>query len=143
MSNKKMILQGISRKNNIALLYLFGSQAEAGLKVLEGEKPGKIDPLTDMDVGVVFNFELPEPTERYKLFSSLYLELEELFSPYPLDLVFLQEHHSVFQANAICGRCVYFSSLQFKEDYEENILRRAADFRPFLERYYDELLGEA
>jgi hypothetical protein len=31
----------------------------------------------------------------------------------------------------------------FKEDYEEMILRRAADFRPFLELYLKEALEEA
>ena len=71
-----------------------------------------------------------------------YNELEELFLPYPLDLVFLQENHSFFQAKVLCGKCLYYSDPNFKETYEENILRRAADFKPFLERYFDELLEE-
>jgi hypothetical protein len=31
----------------------------------------------------------------------------------------------------------------FKDDYEEMVLRRAADFRPFLELYLKEVLEEA
>ncbi|QSQ08470.1 hypothetical protein H0A61_00792 [Koleobacter methoxysyntrophicus] len=140
--NKRQILNSIASKNNIALIYIFGSQVEAGLDLLNQKPPEPVDPLTDIDIGVVFKTKLPGPKERYELYSSIYNHLEDLFKPYPLDLVFLQETHSVFQANAICGRCIYFCSLEFKEVYEENILRRAADFRPFLERYLDEILEE-
>lgn len=140
--NKQVILNKLCKKNNIALLYIFGSQVQAGINLLKGKKHELKDPLTDIDIGIVFHSELPGPKERYKIYSRIYNELEELFIPYPLDLVFLQENHSVFQANAICGKCIYYSSLEFKEAYEEAILRRAADFKPFLERYYDEFLEE-
>jgi hypothetical protein len=59
-----------------------------------------------------------------------------------LDLVFLQETHSVFQANVISGHCIYAASSSIQEEYEENVLRLAADFRPFLEHYLDEVLEE-
>lgn len=39
------------------------------------------------------------------------------------------------------GPCVYAVSPPFKAAYEERILARAADFRPFLERYYADRLG--
>lgn len=136
------LLEKIARENNIALAYIFGSQAKTGLDLLKGARREIHDPLTDIDLGVVFTGSLPGPAKRAYLYSSLFNKLAGLFVPFPLDLVFLQETHSVFQANAICGRCVYYRSLDFKEQYEENILRRAADFRPFLERYLDEMLEE-
>jgi hypothetical protein len=37
---------------------------------------------------------------------------------------------------------LYYSRLDFKEEYEENIFCRALDFRPFLEKYLDEILEE-
>lgn len=39
--------------------------------------------------------------------------------------------------------CHEIKDEQFRGTYEEDILRRAADFRPFLERYLDEYLEEA
>lgn len=58
----------------------------------------------------------------YKLHSTLYNQLDELFLPLCLDLVFLQETHSVFQFEAIKGICIYAVSEGIKEEYEHNIL---------------------
>jgi hypothetical protein len=85
---------------------------------------------------------LPGPKEIFQFYSFIYNELQELFNPFPLDLVFLQETHSVFQAQVICGECIYSVSPSIKEKYEEDILRRAADFKPFLKMYLDEILEE-
>ncbi|MCD5406448.1 MAG: nucleotidyltransferase domain-containing protein [Desulfotomaculum sp.] len=141
--NKQIILNNICKKYGIALVYIFGSQVKTGLDLLKGIKKTVNDPLTDIDVGVIFQFELPGYRQRYRLYSDLFNELEDLFTPYPLDLVFLQETHSVFQGHAICGQCIYYHDLLFKENYQERVLYRAADFRPFLEQYLDEVLEEA
>jgi hypothetical protein len=142
MTCKILLLNKICKKHNIELLYIFGSQIENGLKLLDNKVIKNNDPLTDIDIGVVFKSNLPDPSERYKLYSSIYNQMEDIFSPFPLDLIFLQENHSVFQANAICGKCLYYANIEFKEKYEENILTRAADFKPFLELYYQEFFEE-
>ncbi|NLY75281.1 MAG: nucleotidyltransferase domain-containing protein [Firmicutes bacterium] len=136
-------LDMVCQKYAIALVYLYGSKAEEGLRHLRGENVKIDDRFTDIDVGVVFKEPLPPPEKRYKLYSSVFNEFEELFRPLPLDLVFLEEGHSVFQSEAIKGYCVYSVDETFKENYEEMILRRAADFRPFLELYLKEALEEA
>lgn len=64
------------------------------------------------------------------------------FLPLKLDLVFLQETHSVFQVEAINGICIYMESLAVKDAYEHRILARAADFRYVLQKYYRERLEE-
>lgn len=133
----------VCQRYAIALVYLYGSKAEEGLRYLRGENIIIDDRLTDIDVGVVFKESLPPPEKRYKLYSSVFNEFEELFRPLPLDLVFLEEGHSVFQGEALKGYCVYSIDEAFKENYEEMILRRAADFRPFLELYLKEALEEA
>jgi len=136
-------LKGICRKYGVALLYLFGSQKEAGLALLAGEKREPPDQLTDIDVGVVVKDGLPRAYERAKVYARLYNELEELFRPFRLDLTLLQENHSVFQLEAVArGKCVYAESEEFKEEYEMSILRRAADFRWVLEKFYEEKLSE-
>ncbi len=139
---KLKLINNIAEKNDIALIYIFGSRVKTGINILRGVRRKNDDPLADIDIGVVFRSGLPSPRKRPEVYSSIYNQLEDLFVPFPVDLVFLQETHSVFQANAICGRCVYYHSRDFKETYEENVLRRAADFRPFLERYLDEMLEE-
>jgi predicted nucleotidyltransferase len=140
--DKLKLINYIAENNNIALVYIFGSRVITGLDLLKGVRRKNNDPLADIDIGVVFKSGLPSPRKRPELYTSIYNQMEDLFIPFPVDLVFLQETHSVFQANAICGRCIYYFSLDFKETYEENVLRRAADFRPFLERYLDEMLEE-
>ncbi len=62
--------------------------------------------------------------------------------PLSLDLVLLQETHSIFQLEAIKGICVYRESEQAKEDYEMSVLRRAADFGPVLAKFLEETLEE-
>lgn len=137
---KEKALAEIGQKYNLDLIYLFGSQVTNGLRILQGEEISVSDPLTDLDVGVVTCVPLPPPAERSKLYAELTIVLSDLFEPFPVDLVFLEENHSVFQAEIFKGQCIYASSEEKKDNYELNILRRAADFRPFLELFLQEAL---
>ena len=134
-------LRDICRTRSIALAYLFGSQKDTALKILNGDDVRIQDPLADIDVGVVFDKPLPT-VNRHELYAEVYADLADLFTPYQLDLVLLEENHSVFQAEALKGICVYCANDATRDRYENAILRRAADFRPFLEKYYEELLAE-
>ena len=139
---EKNILATIAKKYNIILIYVFGSQVGTAINILKGITKIPEDRMADIDVGLVLQKKLPAPKEIFQFYSFIYNELQELFNPFPLDLVFLQETHSVFQAQAICGECIYSLSPSIKEKYEEDILRRAADFKPFLKMYLDEILEE-
>ena len=133
-------LREISQKYNIALIYLFGSQKESSVKILNGEKVDINDPLADIDVGIIFSQDIESIPERHKVYSNIYNDLEDLFLPYHLDLVFLQECHSVFQTEALLGICVYSISEEFKDEYEMMVLRRSADFKYVLDKYSEEAL---
>lgn len=133
-------LRDICQKYNIALVYIFGSQKENSLKLLNGEKVDIKDPLADIDVGIVFSQDIESIPERHKVYSYIYNDFEDLFLPYHLDLVFLQECHSVFQTEALSGICVYKISEEFKDEYEMMVLRRAADFKYVLDKYTEEAL---
>lgn len=135
-------LKGICVDHDVILVYLFGSQAEAGFGLLEERNEVPSDQLADLDVGVVTAKPLPPPGQRAKLYSDLYNELEEVFKPFRLDLVFLEEHHSVFQFEAIKGICAFCASEEARDGYEMMVLRCAADFRPFLKRFLQEALEE-
>lgn len=132
----------ICRQNGVILAYLFGSQAHNGCKLINGEKVAHKDTLADLDLGVVLDDENRLTGSMYKLYSTLYNQLDELFLPLRLDLVFLQEAHSVFQFEAIKGICIYAANEGIKEEYEHRILARAADFRWVLEQYYRERLED-
>jgi uncharacterized protein len=139
---KKESLYAVLARHKVALAYLFGSQIDAGLSMLEGASVNMDDPLTDLDLGVTFIDGLPQAGKRAFLYSQLYNELCDLFAPYTLDLTFLQENHSVFQANAISGICIYAASPVLQDEYEERVLTLAADFKPFLDKYLEEYLEE-
>ncbi|MGE5484071.1 MAG: nucleotidyltransferase domain-containing protein [Ignavibacteriales bacterium] len=135
------VIEGIAQGYGISLVYIFGSQLQVGLEILRGIRRSRVDPVADIDIGVVLERGMPPARERIDLYSTIHNALQDVSASYPVDLVFLQETHSVFQANAICGQCIRSVNPEFKAEYEDNTLRRAADFRPFLEMYLDEILG--
>jgi predicted nucleotidyltransferase len=135
-------LRRLGRQYGLALVYLFGSQAAAGARLLAGEAVTPSDALADLDVGVVTREPLPPPYERAQFYARLFNDLEDVFRPFPLDLVLLEENHSVFQLEAVKGICVYQASEERREEYEMNILRRAADFAPVLDLFHRECLEE-
>ena len=99
------------------------------------------DRLTDIDIGIVFKEEVPIE-KRYQIFSEIYNALSDLFLPLRLDITFLQENHSVLQSQALLGNCIYSADNRFKDEYEHNILARAADFKFVLDKYYEEKMEE-
>lgn len=140
--DRKAALERLSKKNMISLIYLFGSQAQKGLALLNSVSVEADDYLEDLDIGIVLRDALPSAEKMPTFYSNLYNQISTLFEPLKLDLVLLQEQHSVFQAEAVYGICIFAESKFIQEEYEENILRRAADFRPVLEKFYEERLEE-
>jgi len=140
---KNKAIEDTCNRYGIALVYLFGSCAEKAYHSLLHDKTMHTDdPLTDIDIGVVFTNPLPTTEKRYLLFSDLYNAFADMFHPIPIDLVFLEENHAVFQVEALKGRCIYAISDRFKDNYEEMVLRRAADFKPVLDLFFKEVLEE-
>lgn len=141
--DKLAALKSIAHSYGIALVYLFGSRSEEAYCSLHGDNPLIDDPLADIDVGVIFQQHLPPAEKRYFLYADIYNDMIGLFNPYPVDLSFLQENHAVFQVEALKGICIYSMDENFKDRYEEMILRRAADFKPVLELFLKEALEGA
>lgn len=137
-----MTIDEIARKYGLSLIYVFGSQVETALALIQGKALPVTDPLSDIDVGVVFAGGLPPADQRPGIYAGLYHDLQEIFHPHRLDLTFLEENHSVFQASVLNGKNIYSRDDETRFRYEERIACRAADFRPVLERYLDEILEE-
>jgi predicted nucleotidyltransferase len=125
----------------ILAAYAFGSMAERVNPLLEGEEPGEVaDLLADLDIGVVFYEKPPTPAERIRLYGKLYSKLSDVFSPFPLDLVFLQETGVVLQFEAINGVVIYSADDDRRLDYEERVIKFYQDWKPDYDRYVKEVL---
>jgi len=120
---KKERLVNILRPHQVKVVYLFGSQKEAGISFLSGKAP-KIDEKADLDVGVVFE-KLPE--DAFNAYGAIYADLSLFFEPFNVDLVFLQETNILFQYEAIRGEIIYYDDEYFLEEYEEYVMKRASD----------------
>lgn len=114
----------ICRRYNVALCYVFGSQAETGIAVLQGRQVEVLDPESDIDFAVLF---IKPPENRLRVYASLSLELQELVSPFKSDLLFLHEVDHLIQLEAIKGVNIYSISDAFRESYEERVMMFASD----------------
>lgn len=114
----------ICKRYNIALCYLFGSQAETGFAILQGREVKILDPESDIDFAVLF---VKPPEDTLKAYAVLSLELQELVSPFKADLLFLHEVDHLIQLEAIKGINVYSISDSFRESYEEKVMSFASD----------------
>jgi len=131
-------IKAIARKYGITLVYLFGSEAERGRIYFEG---GKVTPhpFSDLDVAVAFEKALPEPMETY---GRLYREISEIFVPFNVDLLFMQEVNTLFQHEIIRGIRIYAREESDADEFEEGIMKRSEDLL-FKKRILDRDIMEA
>jgi len=134
-------LKKLLRSYQVKIAYFFGSQKEAGMAFFVGEER-KIGKRSDLDIGVVFE---KLPVKPFEVYSELYADLSAIFEPFKIDLVFLQETDVLFQYEAIKGEPFYCEEESFLDDYEEIVMKQAADLsfkkiefeRDFLEAVRD------
>jgi predicted nucleotidyltransferase len=131
-------IKATAKQYGITLLYLFGSEAEKGRNYLEG---GEVTPhpFSDLDVAVAFEKPPSEPMETY---GHLYRELSEIFLPFNLDLVFIQEVNALFQHEIIRGVRIYARDEVEADEFEEGIMKRCEDLL-FKKRILDRDIMEA
>jgi len=92
-------IKDIAQRHGTFLIYLFGSEAKRGKIYVEGGM-AMPHPFSDLDVAVCFEKAPEEPMETY---GCLYREFSELFSPFKVDLLFMQEVNPLFQHDIIKG----------------------------------------
>lgn len=139
-TSKKRELHRICEGYTILAVYLFGSMANEGVALLDNKMPVNLDPLADLDVGVVFLQAVSDPKERVKFYKKLYSDLSDLFSPLSLDLVFLQETGVIIQSEAINGQLIYSRDDDQRTDYEERVIKFYQDWKPVYDQYMNEVL---
>ena len=116
-------LAEIFKKYKVKAAYIFGSQKEKGLIFLSGGEI-KNEKGSDLDIGIIFE---KLPLHTFEIYGEIYASLALLFEPFEVDLVFLQETDIFFQYEAIKGEMVYCADSVFVEEYEEKIIKKAAD----------------
>lgn len=116
-------IKNTAEKYGIALIYLFGSQAENGARYLKGDNINAED-LSDLDLAVSFK---NIPSEPMKIYGALYKELSKVFEPFYIDLVFMHEVEILFQYEIIKGIRIFEKDEFLADELEEMIMKRAED----------------
>ena len=125
-----IFLTGISRekliqifvRHNVVAVYLFGSQLK-----------GTADPMSDVDIGVVFGGKGIATNDLLILQD----DLQRLVGSTRVDLVLLEKACVTVAFNAISqGEVIYSSNDELRTDFEERVLRDYHDFTPFLKEFY-------
>ncbi len=129
-------IEKLAKRFNVRIIYLFGSRKDEGTGYLKGH-PVSSKVKSDLDIGVVFGGLPPNKTEVY---GQMYIELSEIFEPFEIDLVFLEETDSLFQYEAIKGEVVYYDDMDFLDSYEESVMKRAEDYSFKLKEFERDLL---
>jgi len=113
-------IRNIAKKYGIALIYLFGSQAENGARYLAGDNIS-VEDLSDLDVAVAFE---NIPSEAIKIYGALYKEFSKIFAPFYIDLVFMHDMETLFQYEIIKGERIFNKDEFSTDEFEEKIISR-------------------
>lgn len=122
--SKMKQIKAISKRYDLALCYLFGSQKGEGKALLEGKHLELTDTESDIDFAVLFK---RLPHNSLDVYASLSLDLQDLVSPFKADLLFLHEVDHLIQLEAIKGINIYSANEEYRETYEEKVMMFASD----------------
>jgi predicted nucleotidyltransferase len=118
-------------------VYLFGSRADDGRRLLAGQP---VEPAgSDLDIGIVFR----EGNIDFASLGRIHLCFQEIFEPLAVDLVPLQQVDPLFQFRAIDGHRVTVSDSHRADLFELEVMSRAAELLPVQRQLERELFGVA
>lgn len=116
-------IHAVAEKYGLSMIYLFGSQAIQGNRYLEGIDTIP-DKTSDLDIAVAFR---NLPTSLMETYGHLYRDMEEIFNPFDIDLVFLHEVDILMQYEIIKGVKIYEADEFLTDQFEEKIMKQAGD----------------
>lgn len=128
-------LDRICHQHGLLAVYLFGSRADDGLRILRGETVPREG--SDLDIGIVFR----EPSRDPAGLSYLQVDLEDVFEPLRVDLVPLQRVDALFQFSAIDGHRVAVTDSYGADRYELYVMSRAEELLPIQRQIEIERFG--
>jgi predicted nucleotidyltransferase len=133
--DRQKALNHLSEESGLLAVYLFGSRADDGLRLLRGEEVSPEG--SDLDIGIVFR----GPLEDLWILSRLQVDLEDIFEPLRVDVVPLQRVDALFQFSAIDGHRVAATDSHELAEYELLVMSQAADLLPIQRRIEIERFG--
>jgi predicted nucleotidyltransferase len=133
--SRQEVLDKVCREHGLLAVYLFGSRADDGLRLLNGATVAGEG--SDLDIGVVFRGPLRDP----RILSRLQVDLEDVFEPLRVDLVPLQRVDALFQFSAIDGHRIAAADSDEADRYELVVMNRAAELLPIQRRIEIERFG--
>ncbi|HEY6323205.1 MAG TPA: nucleotidyltransferase domain-containing protein [Thermoanaerobaculia bacterium] len=128
-------LERLCREQGLLAVYLFGSRADDGLRLLDGE-PVQGEG-SDLDIGIV----VPDPGLDLRALVDLDVAFAEVFEPLRVDLVPIQRVDPLFQVRIIDGHRIFAGDSTQADLYELLVFRRAADLLPLQRARELELFG--
>jgi predicted nucleotidyltransferase len=133
--SRQEILDRLCREHQVLAVYLFGSRADDGLRLLRGEEVPREG--SDLDIGVVFR----DPEIGFHRLASLQVGFEDLFTPLRVDLVPLNRVDALFQFAAIDGHRIVATDSDAADDYELRVMSRASELLPIQRQIEIERFG--
>jgi predicted nucleotidyltransferase len=135
-ADRRATLEQACRSHGVAAVYLFGSRADEGLRVLAGGTADRAG--SDLDVGLFFD----SAAADVKDLAELQVAMEDVFAPIRVDLVPLHRVDALFQFHAIDGHRVYTPEDAREVDrWELVVMRRAAELLPIQRELERDLYG--
>lgn len=131
-------LRDIASRYHLADIYAFGSRGDDAAACVEGERPPRLHPDSDIDIGVLVKAGAALPARRR---AALAIELEDLFAAGRVDLVFLNEADPFLALDIIRGHLLYCEDRDSQARYELYVLRRAGDLLPLKRERMEMILG--
>ncbi len=128
-------LDRLCRDHGVLAVYLFGSRADDGLRLLRGEVISGEG--SDLDVGVVFR----DSSISFDRLASLQVGFEDVFAPLRVDLVPLNRVDALFQFAAVDGHRIVAPDIDAADDYELRVMNRAAELLPIQRQIEIERFG--
>lgn len=138
--DRRQSLRRVCEEHGVALLYVFGSQAERVLQWLERGGDLVLDEGSDVDVGARH---LPGVSWSVMEKVRLAQALEDLFSCPRVDLVVLGEADPFLAFAVIQGERLYAADDHEADEYDLYVMRRAGDLAPLERERLDLILGES
>lgn len=132
---RQSVLDQICQSSGLLAVYLFGSRADDGLRLLHGETVSGEG--SDLDIGVVFAGPLQDPW----ILSRLQVDFEVLFDPLRVDLVPLHRVDALFQFAAIDGHRITATDSDAADRYELAVMKCAAELLPTQQQLEREIFG--
>jgi predicted nucleotidyltransferase len=128
-------LREVSGRFGLLAIYLFGSRAEDGIRILHGEPLPRASS-SDLDVGLLFADDEAPP----EALAELQVVFEDLFAPCRVDLVPVRAVDPLFQFRIIDGDRIFALDARAADRYELEVMRSASELLPWqrqneLERY--------